>query len=162
MNRTIATRIFAAVIGLAAMLTAGTAAAEYRVTAFGNAKAYTALISKNLSDAEIAFSRSKLEVLDFGSSNNLCVTKILGNELDEAVGACEAALEKLNSEIYISASSEKAAKASIYSNLAVAKALGSDLSAASTLLEISLSHNPDDENAQINYELIAASFIAQN
>lgn len=162
MNRTIATRIFAAVIGLAAMLTAGTAAAEYRVTAFGNAKAYTALISKNLSDAEIAFSRSKLEVLDFGSSNNLCVTKILGNELDEAVGACEAALEKLSSEIYISAFSEKAAKASIYSNLAVAKALEGDLSAASTYLEISLSHNSDDENAQINYELIAASLIAQN
>lgn len=79
-----------------------------------------------------------------------------------AISACEAALEKLTNEVYISVMSEKAAKASIYSNLAVAEALSGNLSVANGYLEISLSYNSDDANALANYDLIATSRIAQN
>lgn len=163
MKRTIATRTIISAFGFVAMLAAGTAAAdEYRVTAFGNAKAYTALISQDVSKAEMEFSKAELAGLDFAEANNLCVTKILSKELPVAVAACEAALSKLTSEVYISAMSEKAAKASIYSNLAVAEALSGNLSAASGYLEMSLSYNADDANALANYDLIATSLIAQN
>lgn len=163
MYRSIATRTIISAFGLIAMLMTGTvAAAEYRVTAFGNAKAYTALISQDAGKATTEFGRTDLASLDFAEANNLCVTRILSKELSMAISACVAALEKLTNEVYISAISEKNAKASIYSNLAVAEALSGNLSAANGYLEISLSYNSDDANALANYDLIATSQIAQN
>ncbi len=162
MNRFIATRIIFSAFGFAALLAAGTASAEYRLTAFGDTKAYSALIAMDVNRAQSAFRKSGLNVLDFAEANNLCVMKILSRELPDAVSACEASLEKLSSEVYISATSEKSAKASIYSNLAVATALSGNLNAASRYLELSLSYNSDDENALTNYDLIATSMVAQN
>lgn len=162
MNRIFATRIILSAFGFAAMLAAGTASAEYRLTAFGDAKAYTALIAMDVNKAQSAFRNSKLAVLDFAEANNLCVMKILSKELADAVSACESSLEKLSSEVYISTTSEKSAKASIYSNLAVATALAGDFGSANRYLELSLSYNSDDENALTNYDLIATSLLAQN
>ena len=163
MKRTLATRTAISALGFVAMLAAGTAAAsEYRVTAFGNTKAYTALISQDVSKAERELSSVELTGMDFAEANNLCVTKILSKELSIAVVACEAALDKLTGEVYISAISEKSAKASIYSNLAVAEALSGNMSAANDYLDMSLSFNADDENALANYDLIATSLVAQN
>ncbi len=163
MYRSIASRSIISAFGLIAMFAAGTAAAdEYRVTAFGNAKAYTALISQDASKAATEFGSIEVTSLDFAEANNLCITRILSKELPMAISACEAALEKLTNEVYISVFSEKLAKASIYSNLAVAEALSGNFSAANGYLEVSLGYNSDDANALANYDLIATSLIAQN
>ena len=45
---------------------------------------------------------------------------------------------------------------------ALRKALAGDLSTASVYLELSLSLNGEDENAQSNYDVISASLLAQN
>ena len=162
MSRFTATRIFSSAIGFAAMLTAGTAAADYRVTAFGDTTAFSALISMDVKSAEARFATIELAALDFKEANNLCVTEILVKDLPAAVAACETALDKIKREPYLSATTAKFAKASIYSNMAVAKAMGGDLNGASKDLETALFFNSRDDNALNNFDLISQSAIAMD
>ncbi len=149
-------------IALLGMLASNLAAAEYKLTAFGAAKAYSALIKQDVESARAMFRFTSTVEMDFAEANNLCVTEVLEEDFEAAVAACELALDRVELEPYISVLSGNAAKASIYSNLAVAKALAGDLSTASSYLELSLSLNSKDENALSNYDVISASLVAQN
>ena len=153
-------RIAIAALGLGSMLVAGTASADYRVTAFGDAVAYDALIAKDVASAKSAFYTADLTKLDFVAANNLCVTQILSKELEAAIESCSLALEKADGALEISATTEKSAKASIYSNLAVAKAMSGDLTGASVELEKALLLNSRDRNAVSNYNLISSTIDA--
>ncbi len=156
--KSLATLIFSA----ATLLSASASFADYRVTAFGDTKAYSALIDQDVSAAQNYFASYRPTSLNFAEANNLCVTEILANDFTAAVEACELALDKIKFYPYISATSAKSAKASIYSNLAVATAMLGDFSKASSYLEVSLSFNSEDENALINYDLISANIVAAN
>lgn len=150
-------RIAVAALGLGSMLAAGTASADYRITAFGDAIAYEALIEKDVASAKSAFYTTDLSKLDFVAANNLCVTQILSKELVAAIESCSLALEKADGALDLSATSEKSAKASIYSNLAVAKAMSGDLTGANVDLEKALLLNSRDVNAVSNYSLISST-----
>lgn len=143
--------------GLGSMLAAGSAAAEYRVTAFGDAIAYKALISMDVDSAKSAFYTKDLTKLDFVAANNLCVTQILSKELSAAIETCSMALEKVDLDFELTSVLEKEAKASIYSNLAVAKAMSGDYTGASADLERALELNGRDRNATVNYSQISAN-----
>ena len=153
-------RIAIAALGLGSMLAAGTASADYRVTAFGDAVAYKALIAKDVASAKSAFYTTDLTKLDFIAANNLCVTQILAKELSAAIESCSLALDKAESDLELTVSTEKSAKASIYSNLAVAKAMSGDLTGASVDLEKALLLNSRDRNAVSNYSLISSTMPA--
>jgi len=159
-TRTILT---AASLGLA--LFAGSASAEYRVTAFGYSSEYDALLSKDVASAKSILGDRAVAALDFIEANNLCVAQILADELGSAIASCGAALEKVESDRSISRATERAAKASIYSNLAVAKAMSGDMLGASRALETALTLNARDRNAVSNYNLIhdlpSAAEVAQ-
>lgn len=162
MNRPALRPFIVLIFSIASAFAAGAASADYRVTAFGDTKAYTALIGGDVSGAQANFIAARPSSLDFAEANNLCVTEILSKDYVAAIEACEIALDKIKYDPYITATSRKSAKASIYSNLAVATAMLGDFSAASSFLEISLSFNASDENALINYDLISASLVAAN
>ncbi len=156
-----------AAAGLASLLMAGTASADYRVTAFGHTTEYSALLSKDVESAKSIFSNRELSKLDFVAANNLCVTQILAEEFSAAISSCATALEKVEAELGIGVATEKTAKASILSNLAVAKAMSGDVTGASSDLERALLLNARDRNAMSNYNLIsampaAAAEIARN
>jgi|GEM_PF-396190 len=150
-------RIAIAALGLASMFAASTASADYRITAFGDAIAYRALLAKDVESAKSAFTTADMAKLDFVAVNNLCVTQILAEELPAAIESCSLALEKVEADRELGLASEKSAKASIYSNLAVAKAMSGDLSGASVDLEKALLLNGRDRNAVSNYNLISSS-----
>jgi len=156
--KSIATLFFSAI----ALLSANASFADYRVTAFGDTKAFAALLEGDVVAAQRYFSSNRPGSLDFAEANNLCVTEILAKDYASAVAACEIALDKLKFYPYINAMSAKSAKASIYSNLAVATAMLGNLDAASRYLEVSLSFNSKDENALINYDLISSNTVAAN
>ncbi|MEQ8409234.1 MAG: hypothetical protein RKH07_13260 [Gammaproteobacteria bacterium] len=149
-------RLTLAAAGLASLLLAGTASADYRVTAFGETAEYSALLSKDVESAKSIFSKREIAKLDFISANNLCVTQILAKEFSEAISSCATALEKVDAELGIGVTTEKTAKASILSNLAVAKAMNGDVSGASMDLERALLLNSRDRNAVSNFNLISA------
>ncbi|GAB5499906.1 MAG: hypothetical protein PsegKO_22170 [Pseudohongiellaceae bacterium] len=161
------TRLALIAAGLGSVLAASSASAEYRVTAFGDAIAYKALISMDVESAKSAFYTKDLTKLDFVAANNLCVTQILSKELSAAIASCELALEKVETDFELTVSLEKEAKASIFSNLAVAKAMSGDLTGASADLERALMLNVRDQNAKVNIRQISANLdvsgdIAQN
>lgn len=153
-------RLILSAIGLSSLLAAGTAAADYRVTAFGDAVAYRALMTRDVESAKSAFSSKDLAKLDFIAANNLCVTQILAKELGSAIESCSIALEKVESDFGLGLMTEKSAKASIYSNLAVAKAMSGDVAGASSDLEKALMLNSRDRNASSNYNLISSTVSA--
>ena len=159
MTRTIVRTISVALLSL---FVSNIAIAEYKLTAFGDSTAYAALINQDVDGARAKLRFISMQEMDFADANNLCVAEVLEKDFAAAVAACELALERVELEPYISLLSESLAKASIYSNLAVAKALAVDLSAASSYLELSLSLNDEDANALSNYDLISASLVAQN
>lgn len=104
--------------------------------------------------------------LDFVEANNLCVTQILAKEYSAAESACAMALEKIDYDYSLGLIAKKAARASIYSNLAVALAMNGNMPAASTALEKALALNSRDANAVANYSLVnsksPASELAQS
>jgi len=157
MTRTFVRTISFALLGL---FVSNIAMAEYKLTAFGDSTAYAALIEKDVETARAKLKFISTQEMDFADANNLCVTEVLEENFEAAVTACELALERVELEPYISLLSESSVKASIYSNLAVVKALAGDFSAASDYLELSLSFNDEDANALSNYDLISATLVA--
>jgi hypothetical protein len=150
-------RIAIAALGLGSLFISATASADYRVTAFGDAVAYQALIAKDVASAKSAFYTADMSKLDFIAANNLCVTQILAKELDAAIESCSLALSKAEADYELSTMSAKSAKASIYSNMAVAKAMSGDMLGASGDLEKALLLNSRDRNAVSNYNLISST-----
>ncbi|MEX2468328.1 MAG: hypothetical protein WD396_01100 [Pseudohongiellaceae bacterium] len=147
-------RILLSTASLSLALFAGSASAEYRVTAFGYSSEYEALLAKDVASAKSILGDRAVTRLDFIETNNLCVTQILASELESAFASCAAALEKVDSDATITQATARAAKASIYSNLAVARAISGDMMGASSDLEAALSLNSRDRNAVSNYTLI--------
>ncbi len=145
-----------------ALTTAGTlllshnVSADYRVTAFGEATAYNALMSADAETAKSIFARKSVAKLDFTALNNLCVTQILSSEYTAAIATCKSALEDVETDLTIPSATEKAAKADILSNMAVAKVMSGDLAGAVTDIELAASLDGYDRNVSSNYELISA------
>ena len=154
MKRFINVKTILTATGLCSMLFAGTAAAEYRVTAFGYSTEYNALLSGNARTAKTILGEVALIKRDFIEANNLCVAEILARELLAAERACIVALEKVDGDRSIGIVARQSAKASIYSNLAVARAMSGDIAEASNMLETALSFNSRDRNAIANYDLM--------
>lgn len=155
MKKVIGTRLLLISAGLCTLLTAGTASAEYRVTALGKATGFTELLATDASKAASKLGALSLFKMDFLEFNNLCVTEILLENYELAIATCHTALEKTESALDISFKEEKKAKAAILSNLAVAKAKSGDAVGAKLDLELALSLNSRNANAVANYGLIS-------
>ncbi|MEZ5489819.1 MAG: hypothetical protein R3F50_05825 [Gammaproteobacteria bacterium] len=166
MKHIIKSRLLLATTGLCSLLLSATASADYRVTAFGYSSEYDALLSQDVASAKSILRDRSLDSLDFVKANNLCVTQILTEEFAAAEVACSAALEKVEKDLSIGVVATRDAKASIYSNLAVALAMSGNIAAASAALETALSLNSRDKNAVANYSLVSqklpASELAQS
>jgi hypothetical protein len=143
-----------AAASLSSLFAASIASAEYHVTAFGDTAGYYNLVSL---DAEPVLSTlSGRLALDYAEANNLCVAQILAKDYSAAVASCELALEEVREAFDLTMSTEKSAKASIFSNMAVAKALAGDLEAANEDLKMALSLNGRDGNAVANFAEVSA------
>lgn len=138
------------------------ALADYRLTAFSDTVGFKALVSEDISAAKSTFSSLSLKGMDYFEANNLCVAQILLEELEAAIESCSSALEKAEASSELTITNEKVALASVYSNLAVAKAISGDTAGASIDLEMALSLNQRDGNASINYDLISTNLVAGN
>lgn len=147
-------RILLTAASLGVALFAGSSSAEYRVTAFGYSDEYAALLSKDVASAKSILGDRAIAQLDFIEANNLCVAQILASELGSAVASCTAALRKVEADLSINRAGGRIAKASIYSNLAVARVMSGDVMGASGDLESALTLNARDRNAISNYVLI--------
>ena len=160
MNRTLASRALIATFCFLVSIVPSIAAAEYRVTAFGDSTGFDALLQGDEEAAKAQMSVANLAELNFAEANNLCVAEILGKDFESAMSACLVSLDKIKFASDVSPMSAKSAKASIYSNLAVAKALAGDLKGASTALEVALVYKSTDSNALNNFDLVSASLMA--
>ncbi len=138
------------------------ALADYRLTAFSDTPGFLALVREDLEKAEATFASRSLKNMDYFEANNLCVSQILFEEYDAAITSCSSALEKAGFSSELTFENEKLALASIYSNLAVAKAMAGDTAGASLDLETALSLNEKDGNASMNYNLISTNLVAGN
>lgn len=150
-TRSISTLATVGGIALASLLTANTALAEYRVTAFGYTLGFSDLIQTDLEAIEATFGEKSLSGLDYSEANNLCVAQILLKDFEAAVESCEAAVTKADKAFEISSRDINTVKASIYSNMGVAKALAGNDTEASKDLELALKFNARDRNANTNY-----------
>lgn len=145
---------------LASSFATSGAFADYRLTAFSDTLGFKALVHKDVTKAESTFASRSLKKMDYFEANNLCVAQILLGKLDAAISSCGSALEKAEYSTELTVRNEKVALASVYSNLAVAKALAGDTAGASVDLEMALSLNKKDGNASINYDLISTNLVA--
>lgn len=136
------------------------ALADYRLTAFSDTAGFQALVKEDLTMAKATFSSRSLKRMDYFEANNLCVAQILLEEYDAAITSCSSALEKSKFSSELSFRNEKVALASVYSNMAVAKAMSGDTAGANVDLEMALSLNEKDGNASINYDLISTNLVA--
>lgn len=143
-------RLWASVGGLCTALISASAAAEYRLTAIAEATAYAALLSGDVARASEQFELASSSDMDFAALNNLCVKEVLARELDSALASCEAALDKLDLGAGLAIRGERAARAAILSNRAVAAALQGDVETALVDVERALALNGADRNARIN------------
>ncbi len=149
-------KMVTACVGLCTLFMAGAASAEYRVTAFGQSAGFKAILAGDIDSASAVLGRRDLSELDFVDANNLCVTQILSKHYEAAVATCSIALDEVESDLSIGVMTERTAKASIISNLAVALAQTGDFTAAGAALEKALSLNSQDRNALVNYDLVSA------
>jgi len=150
-------RALVAALGLCSVFLSGAASADYRVTAFGHSSEFEALLAGDVESAKSILGERSLARLDFVEANNLCVTQILAKEFPAAELACATALEKVESEYSMGIVTRKEAKASIYSNLAVALAMSGKIDEAEAALEQALMLNGKDRNAVANYSLLSGS-----
>lgn len=155
-SRKILPRAVLIATGFCSLVVTSSAMAEYRVTAFGKTPGFSELLSNDAASAEFKLEKLSESKMGFSEMNNLCVTRILLKEFDAAITTCSTALDKAESAYDIGALEEKKAKASILSNLAVARALNGDAPGAKSDLEAALSLNSSNSNAQGNYQLIEA------
>jgi hypothetical protein len=145
---------------LASSFATSGALADYRLTAFSDTIGFQALLKKDLTKAEAIFSSRSLKNMDYFEANNLCVAQILLEQYDVAITSCSSALEKSKFSVELGFRKEKVALAAVYSNMAVAKVMSGDTDGANVDLEMALSLNEKDGNANINYDLISTNLIA--
>lgn len=154
------TKLALAALALASSFATSGALADYRLTAFSDTVGFKALVDEDLAAAKSAFASRSLKRMDYFEANNLCVAQILLEEFESAITSCSSALEKAETSSELTIRNEKVALASVYSNLAVAKAITGDTAGASSDLEMALSLNQKDGNASLNYDLISTNLIA--
>lgn len=149
----------ASLFAVAALSIAATssALAEYRLTAFGNTIGYRSLVSVDVQAIESTFAGINLSGLDHFEANNLCVAQILLKDFDEAISSCEAALEKVDKAFSTRPMAINSATASIYSNMAVAKALSGDKPSAVEAIEAALSYKSGDKNINTNFSQLSST-----
>ena len=147
-------------ITLASSLTTTSAFADYHLTAFSNTLGFKALISEDISATEATFASRSIKNMDYFEANNLCVAQIILEDFDSAIASCSSALDKAGFSSELTIEKEKIALAAIYSNLAVAKAMIGDTAGANVDLEMALTLNKRDDNANINYNLISTNLLA--
>ena len=160
MIRLIAKPALIGAASLVSLFAAATASAEYRVTAFAETDAYFKLIAQDAEAAMSVFEGRAPSVLDFAEANNLCVAEILAKDFTAAISTCEIALEKLEGNRKLGFTKSKSARATIYSNMAVAKALAGDLVAAAGDVEKALQANSEDLNVIANAQILAATGVS--
>lgn len=138
------------------MTAATSALAEYRLTAFGNTMGYRTLISADVEDIQSRFRGLAISNLDHFETNNLCVAQILLKDFDEAISTCTEAISKTEKAFAVKPMEINSATASIYSNMAIAKAMNGDKISAMKDLELARSFNKQDKNVNTNYEQLSS------
>lgn len=141
--------------GVLSIAATSSALAEYRLTAFGDTLGYRSLISVDVEGIQSKFEGADLSRLNHFEANNLCVAQILLKDFDEAINSCNAAVSKTKKALAISPSVINLATASIYSNMAVAKAMNGDKASAIKDLELAMSYNSMDKNINTNYDQLS-------
>ena len=149
-------------VTLTASIATSSAFADYRLTAFSDTPGFMALVKEDLPEAKAIFASRSLKNMDYFEANNLCVAQVLLKEYEAAITSCSSALEKSEYSSELTYRNEKIALASVYSNLAVAKAMSGDAAGANLDLETALSLNEKDGNANLNYDLISTNLVAGN
>jgi hypothetical protein len=144
------------IAGALSITAASSALAEYRLTAFGNTIGYRSLISADIESIESKFGRVNLSGLDHFEANNLCVAQILLKDFDEAISTCTEAIIKTEKAYSTSPMAINSATASIYSNMAIAKAMSGDKISAMQDIELALSFNRQDKNVNTNYKQLSS------
>lgn len=157
MKKIYRSKALVAALGFCSAVMAGTAAADYRVTAFGHASEFDALLTGDVASAKTILGDRSLTSLDFVEANNLCVTEILAKDFAAAELACASALKKVDIQYSMGVFTRKEAKASIYSNLSVALAMSGRVAEAEAALEQALLLNRHDKNAVANYSLLSSA-----
>lgn len=137
------------------ILSTSSALAEYRLTAFGHTMGFAGLVQADLERIESTFKDRNIDKLDHFEANNLCVAQILLKDLDQAIASCTAAADKADGAFALGPDVLNSAKATIYSNMAVAKAMNGDKISAIKDLEIAKSFNAKDRNVSSNYNQLA-------
>ena len=140
----------------------GAAQAEYRLKAFGGTLGYRAIISGDAVRAVEVFENRRTSRMDFLELNNLCVAQILNDQLEEAIISCESALQNVGRFRAVTSADKRHARASIYSNIAVAKAKNGDFDGANEAMEMARTHNGQDQSINSNRELILENLVAAN
>ena len=143
------------IAGALSITAASSVLAEYRLTAFGDTIGYRSLISADIESIQSTFGEVSLTGLDHFEANNLCVAQILLKDFDQAISTCNAAISKTKKAFAVSPMAINSAAASIYSNLAIAKAMSGDKDSAIKDLELAITFNSKDKNANTNYDRLS-------
>lgn len=144
------------VAGALSLTAASSALAEYRLTAFGNTMGYRTLISAKVEDIQSRFDGVAIRGLNHFEANNLCVAQILLKDFEEAISTCTEAISKTEKAFAVNPMAINSATASIYSNMAIAKAMSGDKISAIKDLELALSFNKQDKNVNTNYDQLSS------
>ena len=139
----------------------GAALAEYRVSAIDRGLGFKSLLAGDVKKAQAILQRRHTESMDYADRNNLCVLKILKNQVEEAVESCNGALIVLRRQ-GLRLGQEKVAAAEIYSNLSVAQLLLNNEEGAEASLLKALELSEGSNNAQANLQTLRAFPLALN
>ncbi|MEM1231014.1 MAG: hypothetical protein AAGI15_10785 [Pseudomonadota bacterium] len=144
-----------------ALTFSGVAQAEYRLSAFENARGYEALDRMDLEQASSRFSYRPSMPMDYADLNNLCVLRIMQRELPEAIATCEQSLRRV-SDKPMGLRNKRRTRAVILGNLAVAQAIAGDVTSATETLERAGSLDSDNPNISANRRAFARNQVAAN
>jgi len=136
------------------------AAAEYQLTIFPEGKGYQSIQRGNAREILADFEYGRLRPRDFLDLNNICVSQILANRLENAILSCRKAVEQVPGSRTVAKLSKRKALATIYSNLAVARAKSGDLQGALNDLGVALNSYSPNSSAKINMDQITSMLVA--
>ncbi len=144
-----------------ALTLSGVAQAEYRLSAFENARGYEALNRMDIEQAASRFSYRPSMPMDYADMNNLCVLRIMKRELPEAIATCERSLRYI-SDKPMRLRNKRKTRAVVLGNLAVAQAIAGDVKSATETLEQAATLDRDNPNISANRRAFARNQVAAN
>lgn len=162
MNRTYL-RLTTALVGVAF---SSAAAAGLQVTAFGGTPGFDQLMAKEYQNAAVVLQMPNYDANRFARHANLCVSKLMTNDLEGARSSCDRALrtapEDLSSSLVPLYHRRSEVMTHLYCNRGVVRVLQGDMAGATADFEHALRLDSSNEKARLNLEYIAANDVAAN